>query len=281
MPRTAPFSGNLSQLRSGLTAKGFAKVVEDLSAGWRLHPLWTTMALQDTRHRYRRSVIGPFWITISMGVMVAALGILYGSILNQPLRDYLPYLATGFIVWGFLASLVQQGATSFIAAEGMIKQMSAPLSIYVYRAVCSDSIVLAHNLVIYLVVVLVFQMNPGWTVLLAVPAILVMLLNGVWLGILLGMLSARFRDVPQIISTALQVLFFITPIIWKPEMLPGRALVLDANPFYHFVEIARAPMLGQLPAWESWVAVLGITLVGWILALAFYTVFRWRLAYWV
>jgi len=117
--------------------------------------------------------------------------------------------------------------------------------------------------------------------LLVLPALLVLLLNGFWIALMLGLLSARFRDIPLVVASVVQVLFFITPIIWKPDMLPGRAPMLDLNPFHHLIEILRAPLLGQVPTLENWVAVVVITFVGWAVALWFFSAYRWRLAYWV
>ena len=102
-----------------------------------------------------------------------------------------------------------------------------------------------------------------------------------WVGLLLGLVSARFRDVPQIVASVVQIAFFLTPIIWKPELLPERALLLDLNPFFHFVEVVRAPLLGQMPGLTSWLATLGVTLGGWLVTLAMYRRFHWRIPYWV
>jgi ABC-2 type transport system permease protein/lipopolysaccharide transport system permease protein len=239
------------------------------------------MGFQEIRLRYRRSVIGPFWLTISMGVMVAALGILYGAILGQDLADYLPYLSAGFVIWGLISGLILEGNRAFIDGAGLIKQLTAPLSIYVYRSVWSGLIVFLHNIWIFLLVALWFGKLPGWPVLLVFPAVALILLNGIWIGLFIGLVSARFRDIPQIVSNIVQVMFFLTPIIWKPQMLPNRAFLLEWNPFYYLVEIVRAPLLGQVPAAHIVGGTLLITITGWTLALVFYTTYRWRIAYWV
>jgi ABC-2 type transport system permease protein/lipopolysaccharide transport system permease protein len=239
------------------------------------------MGLHDIRQRYRRSILGPFWITLSMGIMVGALGLLYGTIFKQDMHDYLPFLAAGFILWGLISALITDGTQVFIGAGGLIRQLPAPLSAHVYRLLWSSLITFAHNALIFVVVALWFGLNPGWTALLALPALGVLLLNGFWMALLLGLLSARFRDIPLVVANVVQIMFFMTPVIWKPEMLPGRALILDLNPFYHLVEILRAPLLGEVPALENWLAVIGITLVGWAIALWFYSAYRWRIPYWV
>jgi ABC-2 type transport system permease protein/lipopolysaccharide transport system permease protein len=239
------------------------------------------MGLHDIRQRYRRSIIGPFWITLSMGIMVGSLGLLYGTIFKQDMHDYLPFLAAGFILWGLISALITDGTRVFVGAEGLIRQLPAPLSVHVYRLLWSNLITFAHNAGIFVVVALWYGLNPGWTALLALPALGLLLLNGFWMALLLGLLSARFRDIPLVVANVVQVMFFITPVIWKPDMLPDRSFVLDLNPFYHLIEILRAPLLGQVPTAENWLAVGALTLVGWVVTLWFYSTYRWRLAYWV
>ena len=270
-----------TQVGYALDRTQFRKALSDIVGGWSKKTLWMTIGLHDLRQRYRRSVIGPFWITISTGIMIGALGLLYGQIFEIDIADYLPYLAAGFFAWGLISNLVIEGCQSFNSSEHLIKQLSAPLSIYVYRVLWSNLLTAAHNVWIFMLVALWYSVDIGWSVVLGLPALVLILVNGFWVGLLLGLLSARFRDIPLIVASVMQVMFFITPIMWKPDMLPGRALLLDANPFYHFVEILRAPMLGQMPSVENWLAALSVTLVGWAIALTFFTAYRWRIAYWV
>jgi ABC-2 type transport system permease protein/lipopolysaccharide transport system permease protein len=270
-----------AQIKYALDRTQFRKALSDILDGWSKRNLWTTIGLHDVRQRYRRSVIGPFWITISTGIMIGALGLLYGQIFKIDTAEYLPFLAAGFFAWGLISNLVIEGCQAFNSSEHLIKQLSAPLSIYVYRVLWSNLLTAAHNVWIFVLVALWYSVGISWSVVLLLPALALILVNGLWVGLLLGLLSARFRDIPLIVASVMQVMFFITPIMWKPDMLPGRALLLDANPFYHFVEILRAPMLGQIPSAENWLAALSVTLVGWVVALTFYTAYRWRIAYWV
>ena len=170
---------------------------------------------------------------------------------------------------------------SFVAGEGIIKQVSLPLSIHVYRMVWRNLIIFFHNIVIFGVVAIFFAIWPGWVALLAIPGLAIISFNGVWAGLLLGLVSTRFRDVPQIVTSIVQLAFFLTPILWKPELLPNRVIVVDFNPFYHLVELVRAPLLGQFPEISSWLAALAITLLGWIVTFGMYARYRWRIPYWL
>ena len=258
-----------------------AAALFDLVKGARSFHLWGLLGWQDIRRRYRRSMIGPFWLTISMGILVAALSILYGALLKVEIEAYAPFLALGFINWTLISGFINGGCTAFTDAGSIIKQADLPLSVHVYRVVWRDLIIFFHNAAIFVVVAAVFSIRPGWVGLLALPGLALLCLNGVWMGLLFGLVSARFRDIPPVMDSIVRIFFFVTPIIWMPELLPDRTVLLDFNPFYHYVELVRAPLLGQAPQLASWLAVLGMTLGGWLAALIMFRNYRRRVAYWV
>jgi lipopolysaccharide transport system permease protein len=253
----------------------------DAVEGLRRHPLWTTLGWQDIRQRYRRSVLGPFWVTLSMAVMTASMGFLYSQLFGQRLSEYLPYLTIGLVAWGFVSALISDGCQAFISAESMIKQVGMPITVHVWREVWRNLIILAHNAVVIVAVLLVFGPAPHWQVLLVPLALALLVLNGWWMGTVLGALSARFRDIPQLVGSLLQVLFFLTPVIWTTELLKERTWLVDANPAYHMLEIVRAPLLGEPAAALSWIFVLVFTAAGSVAALLLLSRFRARIAYWM
>lgn len=269
------------QIRAGLRHREIKRALDDLHRGFASYPLWGMLGFHEMRQRYRRSVLGPFWITISMAVMVLALGLLYGRIFGMELGNYLPFLAAGFVIWGLMSQFILEGSQAFISSEGMLRQLAAPLSVYVYRVVWSNLLVFLHNIWVFFGVAIWYGVEVGWSTLLVLPGLALLLVNGVWVGLLFGLLSARFRDVPLILASVVQVMFFITPVIWRPEMLPGRALLLDLNPFFHMIEVVRAPLLGTAPGWENWIAAIAITLIGWAITFVLFAAYRWRIAYWV
>ena len=262
-------------------ASQVAAALFDLGKGARSLHLWGLLGWQDVRRRYRRSMIGPFWLTISMGVLVAVLSVLYGALLKVEIADYAPFLALGFIIWTLISGFINEGCSAFTDAGSIIKQVDLPLSVHVYRVVWRNLLIFFHNAAIFVVVAIIFSIRPGWTGLLVVPGLVLLCLNGVWMGLLFGLISARFRDVPPVMDSIVRIAFFVTPIIWMPELLPGRAVLLDFNPFFHYVELVRAPLLGQAPQLVSWITVLGMTLGGWLVTLDMFRNYRRRVAYWV
>jgi len=253
----------------------------DVADGLRRWPLWGRLGWQDVVLRYRRSMLGPLWLTLSMGVMVFTLGLLYGGIFKIDTRQYLPFLTIGLLAWGLITGAINEGCQTFIEADWLIKQVDLPLFMFPLRVVWRNLILFLHNAAIYLVVVFIFDVRVNWALLLAIPGLLVLLANALWCATLLGMLAARFRDLSQIVASLLQVAFFVTPIIWTSEQVTNRRFLVDGNPFFHFIQLLREPMLGRAPTLLNWEVALGITLLGYIGTFFFYRRYHGRIAYWV
>lgn len=263
--------------RRSPTARAWADWREGL-ARWEL---WGRIGWHDIRLRYRGSLIGPLWLSLSLAVTVTALGALYGSLFRLGAQEFVPYLCLGLLGWNLLSSLLNDGSQVFVAAAPVIKQIRLPYSTHVLRLVWRIVLVFAHNIVVYLGVMVIFKLWPGWAGLLVLPGLALVLFNGLWAVLLLGMVCARFRDVPPIVGSVLQLAFFASPILWHPDLLGGRAFWLYFNPFYALLELIRAPLLGEVPPTFSWVWGLGLAAVGGTVSFAAFARFRARLAYWV
>jgi ABC-type polysaccharide/polyol phosphate export permease len=269
--------------------RSWTRALTDLTTGWGQRELWGHLGWQDIRQRYRRSVLGPIWITISMAVTAVALGILYAGLFGNDLAVQLPYILVGFIVWAFISGCILEGADVFIANEGLMKHLPAPLSVHVYRLVWRQTLLFAHNMIVYAVMLVIFPQPLKWTSLAVLPAFGLLMVNGTWVALLAGVISTRFRDLVPITQSIVQLMFFLTPIVWIYEDLLNspnpavaeRARLAEFNPFLHFIEIVRRPLLGQDQLVRQWVIVLVITVVGWALTLVVLRRYRSRVTYWV
>jgi ABC-type polysaccharide/polyol phosphate export permease len=253
----------------------------DLLDGARLYELWTRLAFHDIRQRFRRSVLGPFWLTLSMGIFVATLGLVFSTLFHQDVAKTLPYIATGVIFWGLLTGCINDGATVFISAESFIRNVPMSLNVHFYRMMARNVMIWGFNMAIYVVILIYFELLPGWNTLLFIPGFLLFLINVAWISLAAGVLSTRYRDIPQVTANVIQVVFFLTPIFWSPANLPTRPAFVTLNPFYHLIEIVRAPLLGVAPPWMSWVLCVGMAVAGLGFTAYLYRRAHSRIAYWV
>jgi homopolymeric O-antigen transport system permease protein len=256
---------------------------QDFFAGLQRWDIFVRLGWFEVKRRYRRTILGPFWGTANLAVFILAMGTVGGGILGKGLADYLPFLASGMIVWVFISAVVNESCSLFMASQNLYRQMQFNYSILAYALVWRNFIVFLHNIVPYfiIVVLLVPHFITPWT-LLVIPGLFIVALNGVWIALFLGMICLRFRDIQQLVATFIQIGLFITPILWTPDRLQGmRHLVfVDANPLYNLMEVVRAPLLGAAPSMTVYGVALIITIVGWAITFIFFSHFRKRIAYW-
>lgn len=283
-------------------SRTWSRAWADIWQGVQSRELWSHLGWQDIKQKYRRSVLGPLWITIATGAMVTGLGILYSQLFKQDAQYFLPYLTTGFILWQFILGCVTEGSETFIANEGVMKHLPAPLTVYVLRTLWRQCLMLAHNAIIYVIIVVIFfsYLNPQYRMsptspkmpginveaLLAIPGFFLVVVNAAWVVLLFGITSTRFRDIPQLINSLIQLAFYMTPIVWSPDLLgeTGKGLskfVVQFNPLYHFVNVVRAPLIGQSIEPLNWIVVACFGIVGWSVALLVMRNYRARVPYWI
>lgn len=255
--------------------------VRDLTGSFARIGLAWSLATHDVGSRYRGSILGPFWITLSMGLMVLGIGFLYASLFNAPIETFLPYVALGIVFFGVMTGIITEGCETFVLASGMLSQTSLPMFTFVWRTVFRNLINLAHHLVIVVGMLVYFgqwrEANPA----LAAVGILLMVVNAAWLSMLVGIISARFRDIPQIVMSVMQFAIFMTPVFWLPGRFGEHQAVLDWNPFYHLLQAVRAPLLGEAVAANSYVVLGAMAAIGWGLTFAVFARTRRRIVHYL
>lgn len=253
----------------------------DLRDGFQKWRLAAALARLDIRNRYRGSVLGPFWMTLSSALMIAGLGILYSRLFKIPMEEYLPFIAISLIIWNTINQIVTEACSSFTTSEAIIRQLPLPYTVHVLRSVFRNVAVAAHNLPLILIVFLLTWKMPGLEALLVIPGLALFAINAFAGSLLLGMVCARFRDIQQIVTSAMQLAFFLSPVLWKPELLGASQIWLPLNPFYALMETMRGPLVEGGAPLIIWAAAVTYTGLVCCLALVMFVRFRGRIAFWV
>ena len=257
--------------------------MRDVMDGIGAATLWSRMGWAEVRGKYRRTTLGPFWATFSLGVFVFALGAVWSTLWNVEVTEFMPYVATGMVSWTLISGIVSDGAMAYVLSHTLIKSMRFPLLILGCSVTWNHLILFSHNLLIVILAGVIFGSPVTSATLLLIPGMILIWINGIWVVTLLGLLGARFRDIHVIIATILQVMIFITPVFWTYDQLGGRMgfYLINLNVLLHYIEILRMPMLGQIPTMYSYAVVLSCTVVGWLVMFAFFSRFYRRVAYWL
>jgi lipopolysaccharide transport system permease protein len=251
-------------------------------ASVRLWRLWTHLGWGDILKQYRRSFLGPIWITLNSAIFIVVFSLIGAQLFNLPLDTYLSYFCLGHVFFSFISATINEGCQTFIASEAFLKQTPYPKMTFVFRVIWRNLLMLAHNAPIVLGVLwwsgLLWKMQVGWWLLG-----LVLTMCAATLAVaLLGAMAARFRDVPMIVTSVMQISFFVTPVMWQAQQLTERAqLVVHWNPLAAFLELLRAPLIGQVPSGEAWAMASAVLAVLGVLYLVVYVRVRRRIVYWL
>lgn len=274
-------------VEGGKVEKPHIIALQDLWETLESLPLLQRLVFQDIRSRYRRTLLGPFWTVANVAILVAVLGVAMGVLWGRPLQEFLPFFAAGYVTWVFITSTMNEHASAFISSANTIRSLRAPLTLHVFRVLSKNFILLLHTLPVFIIAALVFQYPfPAFgPVLLAPVGILLLLMNLLWFGLFTAVLCTRYRDFLQILQAVLQGAFFLTPIFWPKDQLAdnelGEFILMNLNPFFHLVDVVRAPLIGEIPSMLTYIVLAIAALVGPMFSLAVLGVFRSRIAYWV
>ena len=259
----------------------FSKAIKDFMAGLSLYYVWIYQSYHDITAKYKRTVLGSFWLAGGMLVTSMSMALLFGLLFGQPLQVILPYVMSGMLCFGLVAFVFNDGPEMFMMSGGIIKNHAYPFTFYAFHTVCKSFFLFLHNMVVYWVVMALFGIVtiPHWSIVFAVPVVLVFMFT---VGSMAGMFASRYRDMRFMLPYVGQILSYVVPIFWRGEQLPQKALeIIQLNPFYNLLQILRLPLLGQMAPILNWQLAVGYTALVCVLWFISFAAFRRRIPFWV
>lgn len=284
MPETAPASladfSHIQPLPDAAKIKN-GLFFYDLVSTLKHHDTWLYMAWSDIKLRYQRTVIGPFWMVLVSFISIVCIAALGSMLFRVKFSHFFPYVACGMVMWQYVSLMITESGMVFLAQIGLIKNVNVSLISFTLRMFVRNTIVMAHSLVVVALVLLFFKVHLTFSLLLFIPGLLIVGLTGLSVGIILGFLCARYRDMLQLVQAVIGILAFMTPIMWQPDMLGDKAHLAYLNPLTHYIEILRKPLLGEVPFGASYIITLGLSGVFMMIAAWVYQIYHKRLVYWL
>lgn len=234
--------------------------------------------------KYRRTALGPFWLLIGPTLFIVSLGKLFSHVGSVEVDHFIPHLTIGLVSWTLIQGFVTGSTTVFQRARAQLLQAGLPISSIILVDMGIVIIQFLHQAVLILLVMLYYQCNVSLYTFVSIIGLVFLIANGYWLVTVFGIIGARFRDLSEVTQAIMRIAFLATPIIWMPGEA-GRGGVLGAyltfNPFYHFLELVRAPLLNQPISAISWIVVILTTVCGFFLAYLFHYRYLKQVPLWV
>lgn len=181
--------------------------MNDLKEALAKHQLWISLGWNDVLGRYRRSVLGPFWITISMGVTISAMGPLYGSLFSSGSENFIMHLTLGMIFWAFLSATINESCGIFNESASIIKQSDLPLYLYILRVFYRQFMIMLHNFIIIPFVIFYQYIGKSWYSPF-IPAIIITSISLISTGMILAIFCTRYRDMGPVVQSVVTLCFY-------------------------------------------------------------------------
>lgn len=271
----------IKQIQINSNKLTFRMAYWDLYEGIKDWRLWGRIAANDIKRRYRRTLLGPSWVTLSLLIFSIVLSLVWAGLWNLEVKTYLPFLLAGMIPWVMLSGSIAESCSTFLTGEALIKNTNFPFSILIWGVLLRNLIIFGHNLVAFLLVALICGIPLTLYSFLLIPGIFLIIINTGWISLIVAIACLRYRDFQQITISMIQLCMFITPIFWDASQLSGnRIYFAKFNLFYHLLDIIKQPMLGKTADIESYLFVICSALFGWLIAFIIYAENRKKLAYW-
>ena len=259
------------------------KAMNDIMSGLFQWQFAWRLARHEIRRRYRRTVLGPFWATLSMGIFVFSLGFVFSFVWHMEVSEFIPYITTGYIAWMPISGIIGGSTGTLVACGSVITQTPRPYTLFILTGVMRQSIIFFHHMAVFVLVAIFFPVEINFFILLIFHGLLLLLFNAIWVSLLVSMACARFRDLQPLVANVLMICLWLTPVFWPASRIIGRegAFLLDFNIFYHFVSLIRSPLLGNVPDLINYLVVGGISIVGPIVTILLFGRYRRWIIYWL
>lgn len=259
-----------------------AGALRDIQLGWQRREGWWALSRQTIKISYRRTTLGPIWITIQQLAFILGISLLYSQLFKVKSEDLVPLVAFGISFWGLLTSCITGASSNFIQQSQAITSSTLPISFYVFSTVSQQLLTFLHSAVVLIPFAFIFGTSPRFICLITIPlAIAVAAINAFGLGLWLGPLSARYRDISASIPIILQLAMFLSPIFWAPSLLGDRDWIINYNPIAWMIETFRSPILGGPIQVELWIKLAIFTISNLVLGVTVLGRVRNKISYWI
>ncbi|EKF6289094.1 ABC transporter permease [Vibrio cholerae] len=254
---------------------------EDLKESLKERQLWTTLAWIELKRGFSGTKLGVLWRPTSALIVGLSLGNVYSIILNKSTSDYIPYVVAGLVVWSLISQLITEGGKLFLANGPQIKEMPISYTSYIAKYLTRNIIsFLLSSLAVILVLVYYNQLSRIEPIAFIFGTLMVVI-NGIWVSILFGIATIYIRDITELISNFMRLVFFITPVLWSPDMASSKGQIVKYNPLYYYLDVIRSPMIGHEVDIYSYYIIATITIVGLIVSVIVYSKYRDKISFMV
>lgn len=235
----------------------------------------------DLKTRYKRSALGPLWVVLGTGIGVVGLGYVWATLLHMNSDQFVPLLSVGLVVWQLVSACFSESSNVLYKHAKIIRNLRAPFLLFPLQLLLKHFFYFLHNLIVIIAVFILFNVPFSWVQLMAIPGLFIVLINMLWIITLLGIFAARYRDVEALIASIMPLLFFLSPVLYRPSDLGIKSKFAWLNPLTYFITLIRDPLQGVFPSFFVYGVSIAMLILGSLLAWRVLIINQNKIAFWM
>lgn len=255
--------------------------IVDIKNSIKKYDIWLHFSISDTKARYSRSILGPWWITLGTTLGVIGLGLVWSVVMNIDLSKMLPNLAVGLVLWFMISGIISESANCFINQAGIIRNYPLPIFLHTLRLLSKHLVNFAHNITIIIFVFIIYGFPSLTNLALALTGMLILIFNLSWISLMLATLGARFRDLSPSVDALMPIVFFLTPILYKRSDILSSASWFEYNPIATLFSLVKNPLLSLPVTAHEYLSMLILGIIGWLTSISVFSHYKKNIVFWV
>ncbi len=255
--------------------------ISDLISAFNVKDQWVYLGWHEILSKYRRTKLGPLWLIIVNLVTIFCFSVIGSLLFKIEIKLFLPHVACGLFVWAYVSSILVDSCNVFISQAYVLQNLNVNPIVFCLRLFVKNTLIFAHCLPVICVMLILLGHTIPLQSLLIFLTLPIFMVTSFAISLILGILSARYRDISHMVQSLITIFPFITPIMWRTEMLGTNTFIANLNPVTHYIAIIRDPILGNPLPFISYIITIILSTGLFITSLYFYNKFKHRIVFWL
>jgi ABC-type polysaccharide/polyol phosphate export permease len=239
------------------------------------------LAWSDIKASYCRSFLGPIWMVLTTAIGVIGLGLVWSELFHLDKAVFIPSLTLGLVVWQFMSQCIVEAPIIFAFNHKILKNTSNSIILFPLQLLFRHMIVFAHNFILIAVVLMIYPPQEACHFFFFIVGFLLFVGNLFCATFFLAIVGGRYRDLDPAVKSMISILFFLSPILYRPHQLGVKAKLMWLNPISYLITLIREPLLGHVPPLFVYHVSIAMLLLGVLLIMVLMRRYASRVAFWV
>lgn len=225
---------------------------------------------REIKRKYARSYLGIIWSVLNPLLMMTVLSMIFTQLFSRSIENYPMYYLSGYVLWSMFVGATNAAMTTLVDNRTMLIKVRFPMQVFILARVYTALTNLGYSLIAYVIMLIVFRIVPGVTIVFYPVIILLVLMFSLGLSLILATAYVFFGDVKHLYSIITTVWMYLSALFYPVDSIQGLPrMIIEINPIFQYINAARNVVMYH--TWPSWTELLamvawavGMLALGWL-----------------